>query len=91
MFPGLGPDGPKKGHSVTPQDLCNYLLRDFPGARAFDALDLMARVRRALLMLEEAGLVYPISLQRTPFWALTELGQSTLASGTVEQRLQKFL
>jgi hypothetical protein len=88
VLTGLGPDGPAKGASVRVQQLCEYLLRDFPGAGRLDTLDLMSPVRRALERLEGLGLVSPISIQRDPVWRLTPLGESTLAAGTVRKLLK---
>ena len=88
VLPGLGPDGPTHGTSVWPQQLCGYLLVDYPGAGQMDTLDLMAAVNRALDRLEGVGLVRPISVQRTPMWRITPLGETTLAEGTVRRRLQ---
>ena len=48
-----------------------------------DTLDLLAPVNRALDMLEDARLVSPISVQRTPVWRITPLGETALAEGTV--------
>ena len=87
LFPGLGPDGPTHGTSVRVQQLCGYLLRDYPGAGQMDTLDLLAPVRRALQLLDGAGLVSPISVQREPSWRITPLGEMTLAEGTVRERL----
>jgi len=72
---------------VRPQQLCEYLLRDFPGAGQMDTLNLMAAVNRALDMLEGAGLVSPISVQRTPNWKITSLGETALAEGNVRDRV----
>ena len=88
VLPGLGPDGPTHGTSVWPQQLCGYLLVDYPGAGQMDTLDLIAAVNRALDRLEGVGLVRPISVQRTPMWRITPLGETTLAEGTVRRRLQ---
>jgi hypothetical protein len=88
LFPGLGPDGPTHGTSVRVQQLCGYLLRDYPGAGQMDTLDLLAPVNRALDRLQDAGLVSPISVQRTPVWRITPLGESTLAEGNVRERLR---
>jgi hypothetical protein len=88
VFPGLGPDGPTHGTSVWAQQLCGYLLAGYPGAGQMDTLDLMAAVNRALDRLEGAGLVRPISVQRTPMWRITPLGETTLAEGTVRERLR---
>ena len=87
VLPGLGPDGPTHGTSVWPQQLCGYLLADYPGAGRMDTLDLLAPVNRALDRLEDARLVSPISVQRTPVWRITPLGETVLAEGTVRQRL----
>jgi hypothetical protein len=87
VLPGLGPDGPAHGASVRVQQLCMYLLRDYPGAGQMTTLDLLAPVRRALDLLHDIGLVSPISVQRDPVWRLTPLGEVTLAEGTVRQRL----
>lgn len=88
VLSGLGPDGPTHGTSVWPQQLCGYLLEDYPGAGKMDTLDLLAAVNRALDRLEGAGLVSPISVQRTPVWRITPLGESTLAAGDVRDRLR---
>jgi DNA-binding transcriptional ArsR family regulator len=88
ILPGLGPDGPTHGNSVYVQQLCLYLLADFPGAGRMDPLDLRPAVRRSLERLENAGLVTTISVQREPLWRLTPLGESTLAEGTLPERLR---
>jgi hypothetical protein len=85
VLPGLGPDVAGPGHNVRAQYLCNYLLRDFPGAGQTKPLQLMARVRRALDMLEEAGLVSSMAYDRSPVWLITSLGESALTAGTTEQ------
>jgi hypothetical protein len=87
VFPGLGPEGPTHGHSVTRQQLCRFLLADHPGAGQMDTLDLLLPVRKALERLEGAGLVHPISVQREPVWQITPVGEATLADGTVRERL----
>lgn len=89
MLPALGRDGIKQGHSVRPQELCEYLLRDFSGGRGIVALDLLGPMRRATTKLEEAELIRAISYQRTPVWQLTPLGESVLADGTVEEHLAR--
>ena len=88
LLPGLGPDGPTHGASVWPQQLCQYLLKDYPGAGQMQTLDLSVAVNRALGRLQHAGLVSPISVQRTPLWRITPLGESTLAEGNVRERLR---
>jgi hypothetical protein len=88
VLPGLGPDGPTRGTSLYSQQLCGYLLADYPGAARMDTLDLVAPVNRALDRLEDARLVSPISIQRTPAWRITPLGASTLADGTLRERLR---
>ncbi|MBV9334635.1 MAG: hypothetical protein JO262_14725 [Solirubrobacterales bacterium] len=87
VLPGLGPDGPTHGTSVWPQQLCQYLLRDYPGAGQMETLDLLAAVNKALDTLQDARLVSPISVQRTPLWRITPLGERTLAEGNVRERL----
>ncbi len=87
VLPGLGPDGPTHATSVRSQQLCEYLLEDYPGAGQLDTLDLMAAVNRALDRLQDARLVSPISVQRTPIWRITPLGETILAEGTVRQHL----
>ena len=89
LLPGLGPEGPTRGASIWPQQLCEYLLADWPGAGRMDILDLMARVNRALDRLDDAGLVRTISVQRTPLWQITPLGERVLAEGTVRERLAR--
>jgi len=39
-------------------------------------------------MLDDAGLVSPISVMRTPIWRITPLGERILAEGTVRERLR---
>ncbi len=87
VFPGLGPDGPTHGTSVRAQQLCGYLLDDYPGAGQLATLDLLAPVNRALDRLHDARLVSPISVQRVPVWRITPLGETILAEGTVRERL----
>jgi hypothetical protein len=88
LLPGLGPDGPTHGTSIWPQQLCGYLLRDYPGAGRMDTLDLLAPVNRALDRLQDAHLVSPISVQRTPLWRITPVGEDALADGTVREHLK---
>jgi hypothetical protein len=87
LLPGLGPDGPTHGTSIRVQQLCEYLLRDYPGAGQMDTLNLSAPVNRALDMLDDIGLVSPISVQRTPVWRITPLGERSLTDGDVRDRL----
>ena len=87
LLPPLGPDGINPGSSSRPQQLCIYLLREFPGSGLRDELELMSSVRRGLERLEQLRLVRPISHQRSPVWRITHLGEETLASRTVEQRV----
>lgn len=88
LLPGLGPDGPTRGTSIWPQQLCEYLLKDYPDAGRMNTLDLLAPVNRALDRLEDARLVSPISVQRTPLWRITPAGEDALADGTVRERLK---
>jgi len=88
FFPCLGPDGINQGNSVRGQQVCEYLLRDFPGARRLQPLLLMGRVSEALEMLKALGLVSSISAQRMPVWRLTHLGEATLADGTIEPQVR---
>lgn len=87
LLPALGPDVTPAGHNLRPQELCEYLLRDFPGIGQMKPLQLMAPVRRALNKLEDAGLVSSFQLARSPIWQITSLGMTVLAEGTTEQRL----
>jgi hypothetical protein len=87
VLAGLGPDGPTRGMSTRVQQLCQYLLKDYPGAGQLDTLDLRPAVNRALDRLQGAGLVSPISVQREPFWQITPLGETVLAEGSLRQRL----
>ena len=50
-------------------------------------LDLLAAVNRALDLLEDVRLVTAMSVQRTPVWRITPLGERTLADGNVRERL----
>lgn len=88
MLPGLGPGGPTHGASVRVQQLCEYLLTDYPDAGTGNTLDLLAPVNRALDMLHDAHLVSPISVQRSPVWRITPQGESALADGTVRERVR---
>lgn len=87
VLSGLGAEGAGPERYLRPQQLCEYLLRDFPGIGQTKPLQLMARVGRALVRLQEAGLVESLSLERSPRWCLTTLGVGVLAEGTAEQRL----
>jgi hypothetical protein len=72
---------------VRVQQLCEYLLEDYPGAGRLDTLDLLAAVTRALERLQDARLVSPISVQRVPIWRIRPLGETILAEGKVRHRL----
>jgi hypothetical protein len=87
VLTGLGPEVTAHGVHLRPQQLCEYLLRDFPGHGQSKPLQLMFRVRRALNTLEDAGLVSSFSYERSPVWQITSLGESVLADGTAEDRL----
>ena len=88
LLPRLGPDALPSGHSLRSQQLCEYLLRDYPGIGQTIPLQLMTPVRRALERLEAADLVSSsFALNRSPNWMITDLGASVLAEGTAEQRL----
>jgi len=89
VLPGLGPDGPTHGVSVWAQQLSDWLLKDYPGAGWQDSLDLLAAVNKALDVLDDAHLVTTISLQRTPKWQITPLGEAALADGTVRERVTR--
>jgi hypothetical protein len=87
VLPGLRPEDAGTERYLRQQQLCEYLLRDFPGIGQTMPLQLMLRVGRALARLEDAGLAESLSLERTPRWRITPLGESVLAEGTAEQRL----
>jgi hypothetical protein len=87
LLPGMQPDGPRT--SLRVQQLCSYLVRDFPGAGQQKPLVLMSYVNEALGKLEQAGLVSSLHLQRAPVWRITHLGEASLAAGTVEAKLSQ--
>jgi hypothetical protein len=87
LLPGMQPDGPRT--SLRVQQLCSYLVRDFPGAGQQKPLVLMSYVNEALSKLEQAGLVSSLYLQRAPVWRITHLGETSLAAGTVQEQLRK--
>jgi hypothetical protein len=89
LLPALGPDGIAPDRNLRPQQLCVYLLRDFPSAGQMKPLQVMARVRRALELLEEAELVSSMAYERSPVWRITDLGETALAEGTIAERLTK--
>jgi hypothetical protein len=89
LLPGLGPDGVAPGRHLRPQQLCEYLLRDFPGLGQTRPLQLMAAVRRALDKLEDAGLASSMAYALSPVWLITSLGTSVLADGTAGDHLVK--
>lgn len=85
VLPALGAEGTER--YLREQQLCEYLLRDFPGIGQTKPLQLMARVGRALVRLEDAGLAESLALERSPRWRVTTLGASVLAEGTAAERL----
>jgi hypothetical protein len=87
LLPGLAADGPGQGHSMRPQQLCEYLVRDFPGGGQLKPLQLMPRVRAALEKLQDAELVSSIAYERSPVWRITALGETALAEGTIAQHI----
>jgi hypothetical protein len=89
LLSGLGRNGEGNGYSARAQQLCTYLVADFPGAGQLKTLELMSAVRAALERLEQAELVCEISHQRSPVWRITRLGEATLADGTVRERIKE--
>ncbi|HEX4009551.1 MAG TPA: hypothetical protein VHX62_06070 [Solirubrobacteraceae bacterium] len=89
LLPALGPDGVGSGRSMRVQQLCEYLLRDFPGGGRMQPLQLMGRVNTALAMLENAELVSSVSLQRSPFWSIAPRGEQALADGTLAELIAR--
>ena len=89
LLPALGPESAGRGHYLRPQELCNYLLRDFPGIGQTRPLQLLAAVNRALDKLDDAGLISSISFERSPRWQITSLGTKALAEGPAEHHLVK--
>jgi hypothetical protein len=87
LLPGLGSDGPSQGHSVRVQQLCDYLVRDFRGGGQLKPLQLMARVRSALEILERAELVSSLAFERSPVWRITHWAKPRSRKGTTEQRI----
>jgi hypothetical protein len=88
VLPGLGPEEVPPGRHLRVQQLCEYLLRDFPGIGQTRPLQLMAPVRRALEKLEGADLVSSMSIiERSPMWRITDRGVSALAEGTTANHL----
>lgn len=87
LLPALGPDGPGGGHTTRVQQLCEYLLRDYVRPRQLRAMQVSPRVYDGLGMLERAGLVSTISVQRSPLYKITPLGESVLADGTLRQHI----
>jgi hypothetical protein len=89
LLPALGPEIAGRGHTVREQQLCNYLLRDFPRVGTMKALQLLPRVRKSLERLKDADLVSSLSIQRSPIWQITGPGETALAQGTIEQRVRR--
>ena len=90
LMPGLGPDGPTQGQSLRMQQLCDYLVRDFPGGgrhRPELAWERTGFEPPLPFAASEFELVYSISLQRLPTWRITRLGDTVLAEGTIEQHI----
>jgi hypothetical protein len=85
LMPMLGPDGFSKGYTVRVQQLCEELLRDFPGGKGMIALELSSRVITALRRLEHVDLVETVSIMRSPLWRISEIGREALEDGTVEK------
>jgi hypothetical protein len=90
LLPALGPDGVDPRSSLRVQQLCEYLVSEFPGAGKLQPLRLMPRVNEALAKLHQAELVSSLSLQRSPVWRITRLGETALAEGTTEQHLANY-
>jgi hypothetical protein len=88
LMPRFAPDANHQRTSLRVQQLCNYLVRDFHGARQLQPLLLTTRVNEALERLKQAELVSSLSDQRSPAWRLTHLGGRALADGTAEHRIR---
>jgi DNA-binding PadR family transcriptional regulator len=87
LLPALGPDGPGGGHGTRVQQLCEYLLRDYVRSRQLRAMQVSPGVYDGLQMLERAGLVSTISVQRSPLYKITPLGDEVLADGTLRKHI----
>jgi hypothetical protein len=88
LLPALGTGGiPHARGGVAPQTLCKWLVADTPGAAKFNPLQLLLPVRDALQQLEHSSLVTSSSQGRTTIWRITNLGESTLADGSVASHL----
>lgn len=87
LLPGFGPDG-SKGHSLRMQQLCTWLVRDFPSAGKFNPLQMLGPVREGLQKLEHAELVYSSTHDRASIWRITRLGETALREGTIEQHVK---
>ncbi len=87
LLPGLQPEAGGPERNLRPQELCEYLLRDFPGIGQTMPLQLMMRVRRGLERLEDAEMASSFSLARSPLWSITSLGARVVAEGTAGEHL----
>ena len=85
LLPGFGPEGANKGRSLRVQQLCTWLVRDFPTAGKFNPLQLLGPVREGLQKLEHAELVYSTPRENVSIWRITRLGETALAERTIEQ------
>jgi hypothetical protein len=87
LLPGFGPGGAGSG-GLRVQQLCTWLVRDFPSAGKFNPLQLLGPVREGLQRLEHAEFVYSTARGDHSTWRITRAGEAALSEGRVEQAVR---
>lgn len=85
LLPAFTKARPGDWQGLRVQELCKWLVRDFPGARKFNPLQLMGPVLEALQRLEHKELVTSSTYDRSTIWRSTRLGETALTEGAVER------
>jgi hypothetical protein len=85
IMAAFGPDGPKRGGTVTQDHIAPWLFRAFPRASRYTA-GLRIPILEALQVLEHAELIRLDSPWRAPnYWCTTRLGWEAIANGDARQ------
>jgi hypothetical protein len=90
LLPAFTPERPGSWQGLRVQELCKWLVRDYPGARKFNPLQLLGPVREALQRLEHRELVTSSTYDRSSIWRITRLGETALAEGAVERYVKGY-
>jgi hypothetical protein len=90
LMPAFGSDGPRgrgPNHGINLLQIMAFLVDPIPRGTKY-MRQLEQPVREGLQVLENTGLVVRTSRQNATWFTCTRLGETALADGTIQQRIQ---